>query len=156
MSNSKCNNSAGDIGRGPELKYEIYFPPNSCMPKDNGMSKCPDMFNYPLKNIQSCQSIYVPCIADANPTNANSMKSVPSNAKNTNVNPTNANSIKFVSSNAKNTNTNLNPQPSELYGDALGMNEGNGLFYYNDPYGFNLTTLTYENRQPYHYARTSY
>jgi hypothetical protein len=142
MSNSKCNNSAGDIGRGPELKYEFYFPPNSCMPKDAGMSKCPETFNYPLQNIPSCKSIYVPCAMDTNSANNNFV---------------NANSVKI---NSANTNTNVNailePQPSELYGDALGMNEGDGLFYYNDPYGFNLTALTYEHRQPYHYARTSY
>jgi hypothetical protein len=126
MSNSKCNNSAGDIGRGPELKYEIYFPPNTCMPKDAGMSKCPDTFNYPLQNIPSCKSIYVPCTADNKLQNATNLKPI------------------------------LEPQPSELYGDALGMNEGTGLFYYNDPYGFNLTALTYDYRQPYHYARTSY
>lgn len=125
MSKSNCNNSAGDLGRGPELKYEFYFPPNSCMPKDTGMGKCPT-FPYPLQNIPSCQSIYVPCTADAKSVGA------------TNANPL------------------PEPQPSELYGDALGMNEGDGMFYYNDPYGFNLTALTYEHRQPYHYARTSY
>jgi hypothetical protein len=123
MSNSSCNNSAGDIGRGSELKYEFYFPPNSCMPKDEGMGKCP-VYPYPLQNIPSCPSIYVPC---SNPGPV--VKSI------------------YGAS---------DPMPSELYGDALGMNEGNGLFYYNDPYGFNLTALTFEHKQPYHFARTSF
>lgn len=124
-SNSNFNNSGGyDTGRGPELKYELYFPPNSCMPKDTGMGKCPT-YPYPLQNIPSCQSIYVPC-TDKGPVNTEIYGN--------------------------------NPAPSELYGDALGMNEGNGLFYYHDPYksAFQLSALTFQNNQPYHYARTQY
>lgn len=63
MSNPKVNKSAGDLGRGPELKYEIYFPPNRCMPKDVGMGKCPS-YPYPLQNIPTCRSIYEPCISN--------------------------------------------------------------------------------------------
>lgn len=123
MSNSNCNNSAGagDLGRGSELKYEFYFPPNSCMPKDICMGKCPT-YPYPLQNIPTCQSIYVPC-STTDPV-------------------------------SKETYGN-DPAPSELYGDALAMNEGNGLFYYHDPYGFNLSALTFQSKQPYHYAKTS-
>jgi len=124
MSNSSnCNNSAGDLGRGMELQFEMYFPPNKCLPKDMGMGKCPS-YPFPLQNIPTCQSIYVPCT-----TTGPLGKEIYGN----------------------------DPAPSELYGDALGMNEGDGMFYYNDPYGaFNLTALTFQNKQPYHYARTQY
>jgi len=123
---SNCNNSAGDVGRGPELKYEIYFPPNRCMPKDQGMKNCP-VYPYPLQNIPTCASIYTPCTANGPLT------------------------------------TEIygpeNPAPSELYGDALGMNEGDGLFYFHDPgsANFKMSALTYgPNKQPYHYSRTSF
>ena len=128
MSKSNCNNSAGgDLGRGPELKYEYYFDlPNSCMPKDTGFNKsqCP-VYSFPLQNIPTCSSIYTPCTSPADQGAAS--KAIYGE----------------------------NPMPSELYGDALGMNEGNGMFYYNDPFGFNLSALTFQHKQPYHYARTN-
>jgi len=122
MSSSTCNsNFSKNQGRGPELKYELYFPPNSCMPKDEGMGKCP-RYPYPLQNIPTCSSIYVPC---ASSDNTPADKSIYGKTVN----------------------------PSELYGDALAMNEGDGLFYYHNPYGFDMS-LTYDHRQPFHYART--
>jgi hypothetical protein len=104
MSNPKCNDSAGALGRGPELKYEFYFPPNRCMPKDIGMGKCPS-YPYPLQNIPTCKSIYEPC-------QSNVPYGVPETAL-------------------------PNPIPSELYGDVLKMNGGDGGFYY-DNHSFDL------------------
>jgi hypothetical protein len=117
---TQCNNStqSKNDGRGSELKYEIYFPPNSCMPKDEKIITCRKV-PLPLQNAPSCQSIY-----SANCVNENTgNKSI----------------------------YGLNPQPSELYGGALAMNEGDGLFYYHNPFGFDLS-LTYNNHQPYHFA----
>ena len=123
MSN-QCNSThSATEGRGPELKYEFYFPPNSCMPKDNGFmpGKCPK-YPYPLTNIPTCSSIYVPCTSSA-PVDT--------------------------------TIYGTNPAPSELYGDTLAMDGGDGLFYYHNPYSSDMS-LTYSKNQPYHFARTSY
>ena len=115
----QCNSSQSkNDGRGAELKYEIYFPPNSCMPKDEGMVNCRRV-PYPLKNAPKCQSIYSSCMNST----VNSDKSI----------------------------YGANPQPSELYGSALAMNEGDGLFYYHNPFGLDMS-LTYKNHQPYHFA----
>ena len=118
---SQCNSSqTKNDGRGPELKYEFYFPPNSCMPKDDRMMNCRAV-PYPLEHSKPCASIYSTCVGNVN-TSATD-KSI----------------------------YGLNPQPSELYGGALGMNEGDGSFYYRNPFGFDLS-LTYKNHQPYHFA----
>ena len=51
-----CNsnmNSTKMMGRGPELKYEFYFPENACLfnyPPDNSCQNNP----YPLQNVPSC------------------------------------------------------------------------------------------------------
>lgn len=117
---TQCNSSqTKNDGRGSELKYEIYFPPNSCMPKDNRNMNCRPI-PYPLQNAPTCQSIYSTCV-DATMKTAD--KSI----------------------------YGINPQPSELYGGALAMNEGDGLFYYHNPYGFDMS-LTYRSHQPYHFA----
>lgn len=107
-------------GRGPELQYDVYFPPNRCLPVDKPAeaAQCPQ-YVFPLKNVPAFESIYASSCVQATPANTSIYGQV--------------------------------PQPSELYGDALGMNEANGSFYYKNPYGFDLTKLTYAQNQPYHY-----
>ena len=48
-----------------------------------------------------------------------------------------------------------NPQPSELYGDAIGFNGGDHLFYYDDPKRMlGMHPLTFpQGVQPYHYQK---
>lgn len=42
--------------------------------------------------------------------------------------------------------------PSELFGDALGMNEGTGMFYYHDPTPYPIGDLTVpQHPEPYHH-----
>lgn len=46
-----------------------------------------------------------------------------------------------------------NTVPSELYGDAVGMNEGIGLFYYHDPTPYPLGYLTKpQHNNPIHHS----
>ena len=118
MSNECSLNSSQtkNDGRGTELKYEIYFPPNTCMPQNTGIGKCREL-PYPLQNAPQCSSIYSTCMNTAQPS--------------TSIYGT-------------------DPRPSELYGGALAMNEGDGMFYYHNPYGFDLS-LTYNRNQPYHW-----
>jgi hypothetical protein len=119
-------------GRGPELQYELYFPPNRCMAQDAALNpaQCPK-YPYPLQNVPMCPSLYTPCTAAA--ANSDKGGNGPQNAP-----------------------TPKDPQPSELYGDVLGMNEGTGSFYYHspNPTRFDLS-LTY-TQPPNHYSRTPF
>ena len=112
--NSNTNNSMTQ-GRGPEMKYDFYFPENACMfMSSNDISKCRKI-PYPLENIPACS---MPCLKVPD-------KSIFGD-----------------------------PVPSELYGNALGMDGGDGLYYYHDPNApKSLSVLTYPSRvQPYHFA----
>lgn len=113
-SNSANKNSNGmiltKVTNESDLKYEYYFPPNSCMPTDTGFdaSKCP-AYPYPLMNIPSCKSIYEPCQGGST---------------NTSIYTSPGGTV-----------------PSELYGDALQMNGGDGMFY-SQEFGVNNMKLT--------------
>ena len=102
--NSNTNNIMTQ-GRGPEMKYDFYFPENACMFRSpNDLSTCRKI-PYPLEHVPTFR-LLCPQVQD---------KSI------------------FGE-----------PVPSELYGGALGMDGGNGLYYYHDPNApKSLSDLTY-------------
>jgi hypothetical protein len=119
---SSCSTTLSSQGRGPELKYEFYFPPappaNSagCLPDPTikqSLSTCRKI-GYPLMTQPTCP---IPCMTA----------------------PAAGPDPKLV--------------PSDLWGDSVGFNGGDGIYYYQDPHApKSLSVLTYgQGMQPMHY-----
>lgn len=116
-------------GRGPELRYEFYFPSNDSSPSCNANFYQPTL--YPSSSdMKTCRKIGYPLIGQP--------------------------MCKFACKPSSQPPQWGNPIPSELYGDVLQMDGGDGMYYYEDPAAPKaLSTLTYGNgNQPPHYRFT--